>query len=82
LRLELESSDIEKIAEQIIERLEEHLAPPVALLTPEELAIHLNVPLSWVYDRSRDNTIPLTKVGKYVRFSLSEVLAWLKTNHD
>lgn len=54
------------------------------LLTVEQLAERLNVPKSWVYERTRDRTnsgIPRVHVGKYVRFNLSEVIEWLK-EHD
>jgi excisionase family DNA binding protein len=82
MQIELEKSDIEKIAEQITEKLKGQLAPSVALLTAEQLANHLNVPKSWIYERTRDNSIPHIKIGKYVRFSLPEVLAWIKTNNN
>jgi excisionase family DNA binding protein len=46
-----------------------------ALLTPEELADKLKVPLSWVYEQSRQGKIPTHRLGRYVRFNLLEVLA-------
>lgn len=51
------------------------------LLTVGELASRLRVPVSWVYSRSRQrgqDSIPCVRVGKYYRFYLSEVLAWLE----
>lgn len=45
------------------------------LLTPEELADRLKVPLSWVYEQSRLGKIPTHKLGRYIRFDLHEVLA-------
>jgi excisionase family DNA binding protein len=45
-----------------------------ALLTPEELAQQLSVPVSWVYEQSRQGNIPVHRIGKYIRFSLPEVL--------
>ena len=45
------------------------------LLTPEELADRLNIPLSWVYEQSRLGKIPTHKLGHYIRFDLHEVLA-------
>ncbi len=45
------------------------------LLTPEELADRLNVPLSWVYEQSRQGNIPTHRLGRYIRFDLHEVLA-------
>lgn len=56
------------------------------LLTSDELAKEIKTPVSWVYSRTRQkgsDTIPMIRVGKYCRFRLSEVLAWLeKTNMD
>ncbi len=51
------------------------------LLTVSELATRLKVPVSWVYDRARRRSfdrIPHFKLGKYLRFSEQEVLAWLE----
>ncbi len=55
------------------------------LLTIDELAERLRVPRSWVYSRTRmtgPGTIPRLKIGKYLRFSLQEVLTWLKEKQD
>ena len=51
------------------------------LLTVDELASALRVPISWVYDKTRQTgpgTIPRIKVGKYLRFELNEVMGWLE----
>jgi len=45
------------------------------LLTPEELADRLRMPISWVYEQSRLGNIPKHKLGRYIRFDLHEVLA-------
>jgi excisionase family DNA binding protein len=45
------------------------------LLDPEELAIKLKVPVSWVYEQSRQGNIPTHRLGRYIRFDLEEVLA-------
>ncbi len=45
------------------------------LLTPEELAPKLKVPVSWVYEQSRQGNIPTHRLGRYIRFDLNEVLA-------
>ncbi len=44
------------------------------LLTPEELAARLKVPLSWVYEQSRQGNIPTRRLGRYIRFNLHEVI--------
>jgi excisionase family DNA binding protein len=48
------------------------------VLTPEGLARLLNMPLSWIYERTRRGEIPGFKVGKYWRFRENEVLAWFE----
>ncbi len=51
------------------------------LLTLDELSQRLKVPRSWIYDKSRrkgPNTIPVVRVGKYCRFDLGAVMAWLQ----
>lgn len=54
------------------------------LLTPKELAEILNVPVSWIYQRTRlgKDAIPHIKVGKYVRFNSSEVLEFCKNSKN
>ena len=50
------------------------------LLTVEEVAVLLHVPVSWVYGRTRKRSLerlPGYRLGKYWRFSEDEVLAWL-----
>ncbi len=34
------------------------------LLTPEELAKRLKVPVSWVYEQSRQGNIPTHRIGR------------------
>ena len=59
-----------------VERAENGLPEP--LLTAEELAARLNVPVSHVYAQARAGKWPHVKVGdRYVRFKTSEVLALL-----
>jgi excisionase family DNA binding protein len=52
----------------------------VALLTTEDVAEILKVPVSWVYERTRRrglDRIPGFRLGKYWRFREADVLAWL-----
>lgn len=52
------------------------------ILTPEELAERLKVPVSWVYDKQRTRTknkIPSKPMGRYVRFDWDEVVKWLES---
>jgi excisionase family DNA binding protein len=46
------------------------------LLTPTEVADLLRVPLSWVYSRSRRDAIPVSRLGKYLRFDQDQITAW------
>jgi hypothetical protein len=49
------------------------------LLTVEETARVLHVPISWVYGRTRrrgNERIPHIKLGKYLRFELKAVQNW------
>jgi excisionase family DNA binding protein len=52
------------------------------LIGVEEMAKKLDVPVSWLYARTRTNEIPHLKVGKYVRFDESEVWEWLKQQNE
>jgi excisionase family DNA binding protein len=51
------------------------------LLTIEEVAELLSVPVSWVYGKTRRRTvdrIPGFRLGKYWRFREPDVLAWIE----
>ena len=51
------------------------------LLTVQELADVLNVPVTWIYDRTRTggtDRIPHYRVGKYLRFAEDEVVDYLR----
>ena len=51
------------------------------LLTADELAKKLHVPLSWIYDRTREagpEKLPHYKLGKYLRFSEAEIVDYLR----
>ena len=47
-----------------------------------EMAEKLDVPVSWLYSRTRTNAIPHYKVGKYVKFEPDEVWNWLKMQNE
>jgi len=50
----------------------------MGLLTIDEAAALLRVPKSWLYERTRTNSVPHMKVGKYLRFDQQEFLAWAR----
>jgi hypothetical protein len=50
------------------------------ILTPEELAERLKVPVRWVYEKQRSrckNPIPSIPMGRYIRFDWNRVVRWL-----
>ena len=47
------------------------------LLTADEVAELLAVPVSWVRESTRSGAMPCVRLGRYVRFELAEVEAWL-----
>ncbi len=52
-----------------------------ALLTVEEVATLLQVPVTWVYERTRRrgfNRLPGFRLGKYWRFRNADVMDWLE----
>lgn len=53
------------------------------LLKIGEMAFLLNVPVSWLYARTRikDDDFPVIRVGKYCRFDPDKVMAWIKEKY-
>ena len=54
--------------------------PGDALLTVRDVAEVLRVPVSWVYEHARRRSrprLPSIKIGKYLRFTASDVRAFL-----
>ena len=47
------------------------------LLTAEEVAELLAVPVSWVRESTRSGAMPCVRLGRYVRFELAAVERWL-----
>ena len=48
------------------------------LLTAEEIAELLNVPVTWVRESTRSGAIPHIELGRYRRYDRDAVLAWLE----
>ena len=53
--------------------------PGSDLMTVEEVAKYLRVPVSWVYGRTRSRGIPMVRVGKHIRISRRALITWLAT---
>jgi excisionase family DNA binding protein len=47
------------------------------LLTVEEAAKYLRVPVSWIYQRTRSRQIPVRKLGGHVRIPRDEFFEWI-----
>ena len=47
------------------------------LLTAQEVADLLAVPLSWVREATRDGRLPHLKLGRYRRYQAHTIQAWL-----
>jgi excisionase family DNA binding protein len=50
------------------------------LYTVEEAAVILGLPKSWLYSRARLSAVPHRKLGKYLRFSKSDLEAIISAN--
>ena len=56
-----------------------------SLLDVKQLSHVLNVPVSWIYSRTRETgqeAMPRIKVGKYCRFKLNDVMEWLEKQNE
>jgi excisionase family DNA binding protein len=54
------------------------------LLTVEDVAVLLHVPVSWVYGRTRKRSLerlPGYRLGKYWRFREGDITAWLESQN-
>ena len=50
-----------------------------SFLTPQQAAALLQVPVSWVYNRTRTGSFPgQRRIGKYVRIHKGELLEWVE----
>jgi excisionase family DNA binding protein len=52
------------------------------LLTVQELADYLSVKPCWVYTKARSGEMPKITIGKYIRFDMEKVLAWLQKQNS
>ena len=54
------------------------------LATVDELARILNVPKTWIYERTRQgrSAIPFVRLGSYVRFNPEEVIGFFRNKQD
>ncbi|MBS1258258.1 MAG: hypothetical protein MAG551_01311 [Candidatus Scalindua arabica] len=81
MKFELETEDLEKIANIIVERLEpllnnSHNSKDDELMDINGLAEYLKVKPSWVYMKVHTRQIPFRKVGKFPRFPKKHIDLW------
>ena len=89
LRLAVRSLPVESVRKSESANVAELAQPPTPydagrgrLLTVEEVASLLHVPVSWVYGRTRKRSLerlPGYRLGKYWRFREDEILAWVES---
>ena len=65
---------LKDIVKEAVQETIGHNGRETTLLTPEELADRLRIPISWVYEQSRLGNIPKHTFGRYIRFNLQEVI--------
>jgi len=54
-------------------------SPSDRLVDAQAVAEHLSMPVSWVRESTRSGAIPHLELGRYKRYRLSDVEAWLET---
>jgi len=83
LVIQIEESDIERIATRLFLMLQETSAPSKTEISPimnvDELADLLRVEKTWVYKQVQFKSIPHFHAGKYPRFKRKEIDQWI---HD
>jgi excisionase family DNA binding protein len=68
------AQDARELAAELAALIGEHATPP--LLDAGQAAAILNVPQSWVAAEARAGRIPHVRLGRYVRFSRDDLIAW------
>jgi excisionase family DNA binding protein len=64
---------------QIVDQIAANRNDTPALLNADQASELLNVPASWLLAEARANRVPHCRLGRYVRFSRDELLAWIDT---
>jgi excisionase family DNA binding protein len=83
MKIELEVSDIERIAERVVEQIAPLLRQNSKsngneLMTVDELASYLKVKKSSIYDKVHTKSIPFLKNGNTLRFRRKHIDLWLQ----
>jgi len=86
MKLEIESQDLETLADILAEKVFAKLKILIfhqdynnnQLMTVEQLADYLHVEKHWIYQHVHAQDIPYVKVGAKLRFLKSEIDKWIK----
>jgi excisionase family DNA binding protein len=85
MKIELESHDIESIAQRVSEVLrpmlsnQEKNGDKEIIIDVNGLAEYLQVDISWVYKQVSLRGIPFFKTGKYSRFRKMDIDKWIES---
>ena len=52
------------------------------LIGINEMAKRLDLPVTWIYSRTRTGEIPHYKIGKYVKFDSEKVMQWVQEQNE
>lgn len=58
---------------------------PEGILTPQELADRLKVPVSWIYEKTRSRSrdpLPVIRLGRYMCFDWLDVAEWIERHRQ
>ncbi len=83
MKIELETQDIEGIAQRVSELLKPSLSnrerqdEKDIIFDVKELAEYLHIDSSWVYKQVSLKSIPFFKNGKYTRFRKRDIDRWI-----
>lgn len=83
MKIDLEQSDIQAIAQEVVKTIKPILSKRKTeddtLFTVDSLAVYLEVSKRWVYERIHLKEIPYAKVGKFPRFRKSKIDRWIES---
>lgn len=85
MKIEIESQDIEAIAQRVTDSLRPMLSgierreDRDVIFDVKGLAEYLHVDPSWLYKQISFKTIPYFKAGKYSRFRKRDIDKWIET---
>lgn len=77
MKIELESQDIEVVAQRVVELLKPYLSnikqdEQDLVFDKKQLAAYLNIDVSWI-DKNYEEKLPHFHIGKYIRFKKSKI---------